>query len=340
MFEKYNSEQTTQFTSTGEKIMAHPDAIKALRHDKKPYPVVLHIMPTEKCNLKCTFCSVANRKALPDLPFDLIKSVIDESTERGLKAVILSGGGDPTLYPDINKLLTYLYDQDLQVGMITNGLQLSEKINNDLLSKLTWMRISLNTLDYVRDFQMPDFTDSSCTVGFSYIWNPLSKERFEIVKEKVERIGKQQSIAYIRLLPDCNLREEELENGHAFLNNLTRRLGPPYFHQYKTHKTPKECHLGRVHPVLYTDQMIYPCDSLVLNSPEDNKKFHEEYAICHASDISSFLKETFSSSILDTGRLCPYCVFYKQNKKLIEIIYGEKEPQSINPNLFEHVNFL
>ena len=59
-FEKENSKKQTIFTSTGEKLLHHPEAIEDLKQ-RKNHPIVLHIMPTEVCNLNCVFCSVAQR---------------------------------------------------------------------------------------------------------------------------------------------------------------------------------------------------------------------------------------------------------------------------------------
>lgn len=339
-FEQYNELQERQFTSTGDKILAHPEVIHRLRYERRSFPIVLHIMPTERCNLKCVFCSVAHRDVRTDLPFSLIINVIEKMKERGLKALIISGGGDPTLYPRINELLCFAYEQGLEVGMITNGLSLNEKVDLDLISRLTWLRISLNTLDYKMDFDMADLSKSKVAVGFSYVWNERSSSHWTRVYKKVEEIQRAVPVAYVRLLPDCNLQGEKLENEHRFLHKMAYELGPPYFHQYKTHKTPEECHLGRIHPVLYTDQMIYPCDSLVLNSPKTNKKFHREYALCHAEDVGEFFDRSIEGSLIETKRLCPCCVFYRQNRLLMEILYGEHVPEPLEKGQFQHVNFV
>lgn len=339
-FNRYNDTQEIQFTSTGDKILAHREAVQSLRHRQLSYPLVLHVMPTERCNLKCIFCSVAHRDEKNELPFSLIVRVIKGMKSRGLKAVILSGGGDPTLYPSINELLGFAYDLGLEVGMITNGISLDEKIESDLILKLTWLRISLNTLDYIEDLEMPDLSKGKVTLGFSYIWNEKSNSCWNRVRKKVEELQRTIPVAYVRLLPDCNLRGKDLEKDHLFLRKMAKELGSPFFHQYKIHKTPEECHLGRIHPVLYVDRMIYPCDSLVLNSPLANRKFHHEYAMCHADDIEEFFDRPINGSLVDTQKLCPGCVFYRQNKLLADILYGDAPLEPLDSRQFQHVNFV
>ena len=329
-FEEYNREATNVYTSTGDKVLYHPDVVKYLKA-KQNRPVVLHIMPTEVCNLSCNFCSVAQRgkegKLYPDLTMEQIKFVVETLVEKNLKAIILSGGGETVFYPQINELIDYLYTRNLEIGLVTNGVHLKEKIPQKNLNKFSWIRVSLNSLDYLDDLDLPEFSKGT-TFGASYIWNSLSEKRFDIVQSFEE----DSNLEYVRLLPDCNLPNDELEKEHDKLHKLAEELGKPYFHQYKIHKTPKECHLGRVHPVLYTDGMIYPCDSLVLNSPKDDKRFHKEYAICKWDEVRTFMKGEITGSLIDTKK-CHNCVFSRQNRILTEIINGEREA-------IKHLNFL
>ena len=109
-FQKYNQQQVKVYTSTGEKLFCHPRIIKKLREEKLAQPIVMSIMPTENCNLNCVFCSMAHRDKYPNLSLSLIKQVVNKLHQRGLKAVIISGGGEPLLYPQINELVEYLYN--------------------------------------------------------------------------------------------------------------------------------------------------------------------------------------------------------------------------------------
>lgn len=340
-FEQENQKKEKSFTSTGDKLLHHRDAVDDLRH-KKNHPIVLHIMPTEVCNLRCVFCSVAQRgdngQLFPDLTMEQIKTVVNELKPLGLKAVILSGGGEPAMYPHINELLQFLHESGLNIGMISNGVVLAKKVKPENLKLLTWLRISINALDYVKDIEIPELSPET-TLGFSYIWNPLSTDDvLQRIKNKVIEISKANKVEYIRLLPDCNLETDILEEAHKRLREVAKRLGPPFFHQYKIHNTPPECHLGRVHPVLYVDGYIYPCDSLVLNSPADDKKFHRDFALCRWDEAGKFFVESIKGSLIDTKR-CPHCVFARQNKLLMKIINTEEELSEPDQEL-KHINFI
>jgi MoaA/NifB/PqqE/SkfB family radical SAM enzyme len=342
-FEKGNAEKESSFTSTGEKIFFHKSAIRDLKRGRN-HPIVLHIMPTELCNLRCAFCSVAQRgengNLFPDLKMSQIRQVVRNFKKMGLKAVILSGGGEPAVYPRINELLEFLRKEKLEIGLITNGVALSKKIKPENLKRLAWIRISVNSLDFLNDIEVPKLSKKT-TLGFSYIWNPLTtKKTIEKIRKKIKEISSRGAgaVEYVRLLPDCNLETKKLEDAHKRLRRTARELGSPFFHQYKIHNRPAECHLGRVHPVLYADGRIYPCDSLVLNSPANDKKFHPEYALCRWNEVRKYYAKKIKGTPINTKK-CPHCVFSRQNKLLSEIInFGRVLPAARKK--IKHVNFI
>ncbi len=88
-----------------------------------------HISPEGACNLKCPYCSVTYRDTHSRIPMETIKDYVTKLKTRGLKAVILTGGGEPTAYKHFNDLVRWLYKEGLQVALISNG------------SKAYWKRI-------------------------------------------------------------------------------------------------------------------------------------------------------------------------------------------------------
>lgn len=322
----------SSFTSTGEKMLAHSDAINNLA-SKKNSPIVAHVMPTERCNLSCSFCSVANRANYDDLSIDIIKYVFTHLHKLGLKAAIVSGGGEPILYKQFNELISFLINLELKIGLITNGIFLN-KINQ-ILDKFTWIRISANWVDTLnwKKIILPNFP-SSTTVGVSYIYtNTSSADSIKKLKDFCYSIN----AIYCRLLPDCNIPKRELIKYHNLIEEICVNEGEPFFHQNKIPKQANICHLGRVHPVLYTDGRIYPCDSLVLNSPENNKKFHDKYSLCNWDEIVDFYAKEIEGSLINPN-LCPKCVFVKQNEIINKIINKELQ---YDPNIkFCHEEFI
>ena len=104
-------------------------AVGAARADDAPEPPMPPIAPlsinldlTVACNYRCTHCidwDVLNTKHR--LAEEELRASIELMRERGLKSVILIGGGEPTLYPGFVGFVDFLKDLGLQVAIVTNG---------------------------------------------------------------------------------------------------------------------------------------------------------------------------------------------------------------------------
>ena len=188
------------FTSTGHKFFAHQEVMAKLRNGQGQ-PVVTHVMLTDVCNHSCAFCSVQAR-AGDSLPFDDVLAYLDILRGYGLKAVILSGGGNPILYrckatgSNFNDIVAAIHARDLEIGLITNGMPLHKygstwshdrsmytmreswaTVLPETLDKLTWVRISMAGLDHEeRCVHVPDVDSRLTTLGFSYVAHDLYKE--------------------------------------------------------------------------------------------------------------------------------------------------------------------
>lgn len=204
------------FTSTGAKFFAHEEAMRKLRNGKGQ-PIVTHVMLTDVCNHKCAFCSVQKR-AGDSLQFLVVKSYLGILSQYGLKAVILSGGGNPILYKckhsgaDFNDVVDFCNKLGLEIGLITNGMPLKiwkweddedadwhcqdhficrhswKTVKPSTLDKLTWIRISMSGLDHEEnEVYIPNIDPSKTTLGFSYVAHDIYKEPEDPHHGKVSR---------------------------------------------------------------------------------------------------------------------------------------------------------
>lgn len=204
------------YTSDGSKFFYHEHAMENLRN-RKGQPIVTHCMITDVCQHSCAFCSVQAR-AGDVLPFDDIMAYLDILHVRGLKAVILSGGGNPILYKckvtgkDFNDVVAAIYERGLQIGLITNGMPLInyiypspfqsdegggpdkvvkswKTVRPDTLDKLTWVRVSMAGLDHAeREVYVPDVDRDKTALGFSYVAHDIYEEPADPHHGKVSRL--------------------------------------------------------------------------------------------------------------------------------------------------------
>lgn len=188
------TELVTSFTSTGEKLLHHQEAMENLRNGKG-FPISCWIAPTDICNAKCSFCSVGERPG-DVLPMRVINGFLDQLCPLGLKSVTLSGGGNPLLYrcpetkTDFNGLADSIHARGLEMAMITNGMPMVDynpglederrswkTCRPDVLDYFTWIRISLAGLDHPeKTVHVPDIDPSKTTLGFSWIMSDSYEE--------------------------------------------------------------------------------------------------------------------------------------------------------------------
>ncbi len=102
-------------------------SIKAFR--KPPYPFYVNLVINSRCNLKCAYCfgRYSSRKT-PDWDYRDLKKLIDQLYELGTRYVLIQGG-EPLLHKDLGRILKYIDDKGIVVGLVTNG-QFPDRLRN------------------------------------------------------------------------------------------------------------------------------------------------------------------------------------------------------------------
>jgi organic radical activating enzyme len=162
-------------------------------------PISINLDLTTACNYRCDHCidwDILNTKHRHDE--ESLRSSIITMVERGLRSVILIGGGEPTIYPGFSDFVRFLKDLELQIAVVSNGSR-GDKLYEvaDVLDARDWVRLSLDagsdelframhkpvkkslTLDEICDW-IPKIKarNPAFQIGFSYIivWNGASRE--------------------------------------------------------------------------------------------------------------------------------------------------------------------
>lgn len=308
-----------QYTSTGVKFWRHPKQMNAYREGTGHTAISTHISPTGRCNLDCSYCSVKRRDSRAnDLPLETIQSYISLLLLRGLKAVILTGGGEPLLHPQINELVEWLWQKGLKIGLITNGT-VSHLLKQEAWRHFSWVRVSLN-MKHVDRIALPmGLLDHYCTIGASLICDPHPTD--EELRTVAWAIARLLDLRYVRLLPNCLLGQEQLEEEHRWIAEKIKWLRERvcsnlFFHQNKNHRAPScaICHQSYFRPYLSevnywktgAPGSVYPCDSVVLNAKAE--KFQEQYQLCGPEEVGMFMDGELIQRF-DAREDCTGCVF-------------------------------
>jgi organic radical activating enzyme len=275
---------------------------------------------------------VTNRKRHVSISLVKIQDYIERLQSRGLKAVIVSGGGEPMLYPPLDRLIKYLYAKGLSVGLITNGT--INRLSRKAWSMLLWVRISVN-FNHGRLYKIVipiDKLNKNCVLGFSYIYDGSGKisQRLKQISDLAGRL----KVEYVRILPDCRPQNEKFATFLKTLNPLISELKDKRF--FLQNKMPRPaihsvCHQSYFRPFFGEDGYIYCCDSIVLH--DYSMKFLEKYRVCKADKILDFMDGKIQP-LFNPKTDCPGCVFVDNNKLIHNWISnnGYKLDIKINKN--------
>ncbi|MFC1709627.1 radical SAM protein [Candidatus Omnitrophota bacterium] len=117
-------------------------------------PHTVQIDLTDWCNSSCISCWVHSplidkKKAFPfgkkELAFNKVKAIIKELARSGTREIILSGSGEPLIYPQIIEVIKLIKSKKMYLTIITNATLLNEemckvfvKSKVDLLTASVW----------------------------------------------------------------------------------------------------------------------------------------------------------------------------------------------------------
>lgn len=121
---------------SGNKILFNLDNIVNKR------PITADIFLNDYCNNKCPYCTYARYGTRNGeyMSFDSFVRYATKLQEMGVKGFILTGGGEPSISKDFDKITKWLEDNNIQYGINTN-------FNVLKYIKPTYLKVSLDAYD-------------------------------------------------------------------------------------------------------------------------------------------------------------------------------------------------
>ena len=83
------------------KLLQHPELIRGITEDRIIPPLHVQLIPTNRCNLNCSFCSCAGENRSEEMAWEQAEEVITLLQDQRTEGVTITGGGEPLLYPHL-----------------------------------------------------------------------------------------------------------------------------------------------------------------------------------------------------------------------------------------------
>lgn len=390
------------YTSNGAKLWYHKPIFDKLRDTNFASIIRATMTLHQVCASRCQFCSTIarNKKDTTTLQeaIDFVDSLYSKQAQFNaeqfgayndayrlatgsdirLRGLILSGGGQPNLWPDFEDFVRYLTELDIDLGLITNGFP--SHVPEDVYESFKWIRISVTPEDaspfypnHRFDLQyLPDtiINNPDVTVGLSYVFGPWTTDDILL---RIDRAISKYGFSYCRMLTDCNLTRDLQLSAHAELSDRLLKLnfidnqGNPtrkIFHQLKYHGTESEaneiwdtgqCFLQAYNVFWDTTgheenghSFCFPCDSVTVltdqladgSTSSSERRFNvDRWGTVLNTEVAKLYTEPLRP-YFDPREACSSCLFMDNNRVVKAILSDEvgDESRSGDEGL-THLNF-
>lgn len=129
----------------GHKLYWHLDRVLAWQKGDVIPPIYLEISPVSYCNHRCIFCGVDFAMSeRHKLPADIFGKRVREMGQLGVRSIMFAGEGEPLLHEALGSMVNDAKRAGIDVSITTNGSVGNEKIWQEILPSLTWLRFSVD----------------------------------------------------------------------------------------------------------------------------------------------------------------------------------------------------
>ena len=312
--------KTISFTAANSipvKIFKNNDLTKDLINKYIP-PIHVQLIPTNKCNLNCSFCSCRKRNKNEELTLGQVETLCQRLERLGCKAATVTGGGEPLMHKDIQLLLDSLYNHKIKIGLVTNGLLL-HRLKEDDFNKITWCRISCAD---ERKFKS-DVIEDAVKIGkdvdwaFSYV---VGKNFNADNLNKYIDFANNHNFTHVRVVSDLL----DLQNVNSMDEIKSKVIVDDSRVIYQGRKEfdpgQRDCRISLLKPVIGADGFVYPCCGVQYAHQSEDLDNPESMRMGRMEDI----EEIYKKQKFFNGLQCYRC-YYKNYNDILGQMVGEME---------------
>ena len=127
------------------KLIYHITRVNEWLEGEPIYPIYVEITPSGACNHRCTFCAVDYiGYKTRFLEIGMLKERLSEMAQKGVKSIMYAGEGEPLLHRQIGEIINHTKKVGIDVAITTNAVALTEKLCEEALGSVTWLKASIN----------------------------------------------------------------------------------------------------------------------------------------------------------------------------------------------------
>jgi len=295
------------------KLLRSKDAIQ----DGRIVPVHLQLIPTNKCNGNCSWCSCREVDRSLELDYNEIRKILQYFNKLGTKAITITGGGEPTIHPHIKDILIDAKALDMNCGIVTNGIHWSQE-SSDLNipnNTLTWLRISVTDTEDSYDFKsIVNLCTRLAEVDIGISFTVTKHVNVNIARDTCVLAEHFNNITHVRFVQDILTAKDPIVNEQ--MNEVERNckhLTDKAIFQRRSSFTPGEpnCLISKLKPVINCDGYVYPCCGAQY-ATEKKYTMPESLRMCKWQE--------YKSAPAFDGSICKVCYYNDYNECLTHLL--------------------
>ncbi|KKL64498.1 hypothetical protein LCGC14_2164380 [marine sediment metagenome] len=279
-------------------------------------PIHLQLIPTNRCNVNCPWCSCRNVSRSEELDDETLWNIANSFARWGARAVTITGGGEPTLHKGLPRLIGNMGRLGYKIGLVTNGLVIPEELIA-VGENITWMRVSSasGTIPPVaRRAAAAARAFPTTDLGISYtITAEMDIDDAILAAETVCDISSLTHVRFVPDLTDVEAADPSMKELEAKLGGLSPKI---IFQQRKEWTKGQTCHLGLLKPLVGADGYVYPCCGVQYAGIPDTTSWTmpPEARMCHWEDFDK--AQTFD------GTQCSKC-YYDDYNTILDLMVAK-----------------
>jgi radical SAM protein with 4Fe4S-binding SPASM domain len=202
-------------------------------------PLAVELHWTSTCNYNCVHCSYGSRRQTKgSLSSTVIKPLVKDLIDLGTEAVYLSGGGEPTTFPNWAGYALELLAGGIEVALITNGVAVRQE-HLAVLRRMNYIAVSVYSTDekeyrtitgggaFQKQFALPSLlgeAPSDTVVGARCVLNSINYRSVSRIYRQAISAG----FAYIIFIPAVDYEKRKVALQDAEIAEVEKILRQDY----------------------------------------------------------------------------------------------------------------